>query len=361
MQLGLGPWALAIGVAVLASMAMPRGCDAAGTVVRNIFVSRNGSAGFKSIQDAVDSVPYGNGQWIRVHVAAGVYNEKVIVPRNKSFILLEGEGRQQTSIEWADHAGGDSGTASSPTFAAYATDFMARDITFKVRLLALPCPPRTAQHDLLKRLFMQPSCCRAQNTYNGDGRVIAPAVAALVAGDRSSFYRCGFVSVQDTLSDLEGRHYYEGCYIEGAMDFIFGNGQSIFQGCEISTARTPVWPGFITAHGRCSEADTSGFVFKGCAVGGVTPAYLGRAWRGYARVIFYQTAMSGVVVRQGWDAWNYKGREGTLTMVEAGCTGQGSNQMGRVPWTKALPDDELAKFVDLSYVSADGWLDAQPH
>ena len=46
-------------------------------------------------------------------------------------------------------------------------------------------------------------------------------------------------------------------------------------------------------------------------------------------------------------------------MVEAGCTGQGSNRTERVPWTKALSDGELAKFVDLSYISGDGWLDAQ--
>jgi pectinesterase len=68
--------ALAAALAVLASMAavLPRGrCDAAGTVARTIFVSRNGSADFESVQRAVDSVPFGNGQWIRVHVAAGVY------------------------------------------------------------------------------------------------------------------------------------------------------------------------------------------------------------------------------------------------------------------------------------------------
>ncbi|RCV23699.1 hypothetical protein SETIT_5G027700v2 [Setaria italica] len=319
-------------LAVLASMAaVPRGCcdaAAAGTVVRSIFVNRNGGADFKSVQHAVDSVPFGNYQWIRVHVAAGVYNEKVMIPQNKSFILLEGEGRQQTSIEWADHASNDTSTAASPTFAAYSTDFMARDITFK-------------------------------NTYVVDGG-ITPAVAALVFGDRSSFYRCGFVGVQDTLSDMDGRHYYEACYIEGAMDFIWGNGQSMFQGCEIWTAPAPVSPGFITAQGRTSEDDAGGFVFRGCTVRGVTPAYLGRAWRGYARVIFYQTDMSGVVVGQGWDAWNYKGKEDTLTMVEAGCTGQGSNRTERVPWTKALGGVELAKFVDVSYVSGDGWLDAQP-
>ncbi|KAK1695158.1 hypothetical protein QYE76_011855 [Lolium multiflorum] len=325
----LATLALAIGAVALALTATaPRGCDAAGGVVRSIFVNNKQAADFKSVQAAIDSIPLGNNQWIRIHVAAGVYFEKVLVPLNKSFILLEGEGKDQTFIEWADHAGGDTVTASSPTFTSYPTDFMARDISFK-------------------------------NTYDGVSNM-APAVAALVAGDRSSFYRCGFISVQDTLSDLFGRHYYENCYIEGSTDFIFGNGQTIFQGCEVSTGRSAVTPGFITAHGRNSAQDGTGFVFNGGKVSGVTPAYLGRAWRAYARVIFYQTDMSDVVVSQGWDAWNYKGQEGSLTMVESGCTGKGSNTTGRVPWEKTLSSQEIANFVNVSYVSADGWLAAQP-
>jgi pectinesterase len=57
----------------------------------------------------------------------------VEVPLNKSFILLEGEGRVQTFIEWGDHAAaGGNSTSTSPTFTSYATDFMARDISFKV-------------------------------------------------------------------------------------------------------------------------------------------------------------------------------------------------------------------------------------
>jgi hypothetical protein len=47
-------------------------------------------------------------------------------------------------------------------------------------------------------------------------------------------------------------------------------------------------------------------------------------------------------------------------MAEAECTGKGANRTGRVPWSKTLTGDELAKFVDISYVSADGWLSAQP-
>ncbi|KAF0917490.1 hypothetical protein E2562_020602 [Oryza meyeriana var. granulata] len=239
--------ALTIGIGALALMAIsPQVCHAAGgngaTVARSIFVNKKGGADFISIQDAINSVPFGNDQWIRIHVAAGVYKS----------VILEGEGRQQTSIEWADHAGcGDSGTADSPTFASYGPDFMARDITFK----------------------------------RSDGA----GVAALVAGDRSSFYRCGFVGVQDTLSDLLGRHYYEGCYIEGAVDFIFGEGQSIFQRCETSTVRSPVAPGFITAQGRSNGSNPSSF--------------------NLGRVVFYQTAMSAAVVSLGWDAWDYKAKE----------------------------------------------------
>lgn len=152
------------------------------------------------------------------------------------------------------------------------------------------------------------NCTCVQNTYRGDGQT-APAVAALVSGDRAAFYRCTFISLQDTLCDMDGRHYYEDCYIEGVTDFIFGNGQTVFQGCRISTAPAPFPPGFITAQGRSSDAETTGFVFKDCTVAGVTQTYLGRAWRAYARVIFYRTDMSDVVVNEGWDAWNFKGGE----------------------------------------------------
>lgn len=56
-----------------------------------------------------------------------------------------------------------------------------------------------------------------------------PAAALQVNGGKAAFYNCGFVGVQDTLSDLAGRHYYVGCVIDGAIDFIFGYGQTVFQ------------------------------------------------------------------------------------------------------------------------------------
>ncbi|KAK7845264.1 putative pectinesterase 52 [Quercus suber] len=55
------------------------------------------------------------------------------------------------------------------------------------------------------------------------------APAAFVQGDKVSFHSCDFISLQDTLTDWEGRHYFDKCYFEGAIDFIWGAGQSIYQ------------------------------------------------------------------------------------------------------------------------------------
>lgn len=40
---------------------------------RTIKVDINGNGEFKSIQDAIDSVPEGNSKWIIIHVRKGVY------------------------------------------------------------------------------------------------------------------------------------------------------------------------------------------------------------------------------------------------------------------------------------------------
>ena len=71
-----------------------------------------------------------------------------------------------------------------------------------------------------------------QNTYNDPyplDKGILPALAAKIQGDKNAFYNCAFLGVQDTLWDNRGRHYFRHCYIEGGVDFIFGDGQSIYE------------------------------------------------------------------------------------------------------------------------------------
>lgn len=55
------------------------------------------------------------------------------------------------------------------------------------------------------------------------------AVAMRISGDKAAFHNCKFIGFQDTLCDDQGRHLFENCYIEGTVDFIFGNGKSIYR------------------------------------------------------------------------------------------------------------------------------------
>jgi pectinesterase len=61
------------------------------------------------------------------------------------------------------------------------------------------------------------------------GSVLRQAVALRITGDRAAFYNCSFYGFQDTLYDHKGRHYFENCYIHGSIDFVFGNGRSLYK------------------------------------------------------------------------------------------------------------------------------------
>ncbi|ENH67205.1 Putative pectinesterase A [Fusarium oxysporum f. sp. cubense race 1] len=65
--------------------------------------------------------------------------------------------------------------------------------------------------------------------YNIDfvnGYTAGQAVALTANGNKTGFYGCSFKSYQDTLYVKAGWMYYSNCYIEGAVDYIFGNGHA---------------------------------------------------------------------------------------------------------------------------------------
>lgn len=57
----------------------------------------------------------------------------------------------------------------------------------------------------------------------------AQGIALRIGGDQAAFYGCGFYGAQDTLNDDRGRHYFKECFIQGSIDFIFGNARSLYQ------------------------------------------------------------------------------------------------------------------------------------
>ncbi|CAN4107157.1 unnamed protein product [Withania somnifera] len=299
------------------------------TNLPTLYVDPSGHGNYTTIQSAVDSVPQYNQNWICIYIKAGSYREQVKISREKTYIYLKGEGKRKTNVTWDGH---DS-IATDATFISEADHTIVKSITF---INSYNFPPK--------------------------GNVVVQAVAAMISGDKSTFYRCGFIGLQDTLWDVQGRHYFKLCTIVGAVDFIFGDGQSIYERCSIAVNGGELngIVGFITAQGRTSLNDQSGFVFKDCGVFGNGLAYLGRPWREYARVLFYNCSMSNVVVSDGWSAWNLIGRENYLTFSEENCKGIGSNTSQRVRWAAKLSQQELQHLTSLSFIDNEGWIMKQP-
>ncbi|KAK9136672.1 hypothetical protein Sjap_007266 [Stephania japonica] len=189
------------------------------------------------------------------------------------------------------------------------------------------------------------------------------AVAVHVGGDKIAFIQCSFMSVQDTLFDDVGRHYFYNCRIEGYVDFIFGSGQSVYEGCHIITYLGDSdysGPGYITAQRRNSRNDPNGFVFKHCTVEGNPKVYLGRAWGPYSRVVFFQSNLSNVIAPAGWVAWDYTGQEYKFTYGEMNCYGPGANRSERVKWEKHLTQQQANDLLGNGFINTDGWLDQLP-
>ncbi|KAJ7950625.1 Pectinesterase [Quillaja saponaria] len=297
---------------------------------QKIIVDQSGHGNFSTIQSAIDAIPSNNKFWVSINVKAGTYREKVKIPYDKPYIILKGEGKRKTNVVWDDH----DNVAESPTFSALADNIVVKCMSFRNSY---------------------------NNPINNNPRVAA--VAAMITGDKSYFYRVGFFGLQDTLWDDQGRHYYKLCTIQGAVDFIFGTAQTIFERCSISVignALEPGLPGFIAAQGRINPKDGNGFVFKECNVFGSGSTFLGRPWRDYSRVLFYNTNMSSVVQPRGWEAWKSSGREDLLTFAEYGCFGPGADTSNRVKWEKNLDLKTIEELTSMSFIDSEGWLQNQP-
>ncbi|XP_006649973.1 probable pectinesterase 67 [Oryza brachyantha] len=284
---------------------------------------------FKTVQAAIDAVPVGNAEWVIVHLRSGIYREKVVIPETKPFIFMRGNGKGRTSIT---HESTSSHNAESAAFAVHANNVIVFGISFRNSARAgLPNTPEIR------------------------------AVSTMVSGDKVAFYHCAFYSPHHTLFDDIGRHYYESCYIQGNIDFIFGGGQSIFQCPEIFVKpdrRTEI-KGSITAQDR-KEEDGSGFVFIKGKVYGVGQVYLGRANEAYSRVIFADTYLSKTINPAGWTNYGYNGPTDHMVLGEYNCTGPGAADASseRVPWARKFTKEEADKFITVDFINGKEWLPA---
>ncbi|KAM2621491.1 hypothetical protein TB2_026235 [Malus domestica] len=293
-------------------------------IVRIITVRKDGTGQFRTVTDAVNSIPSGNTRRVVVFIGGGVYTEKVLVDASKPFVTFYGDQNDVPSITF-DGTALKYGTWNSSTVAVESDYFVAVNIAF---VNSAPMP---------------------------DGiRPGAQAVAMRISGDKAAFHNCRFIGFQDTLLDDRGRHFFKDCHVQGTVDFIFGNGKSLYLNNTIHSVANGM--GVITAHARENVEDDSGFAFVHCNITGTGDTFLGRAWRERPRVVFAYTYMGPLIDKQGWSDYMHTERDKTVYYGEYKCMGPGSSSSGRVKYARMLSDEEAKPFLSLTFIKGTKWV-----
>ena len=271
---------------------------------------------YKTIQAAIDAVPFNNKKPITIMVKKGIYKEVVTVDTRKNFIHLIGEDKNNTIITFNNHRGvkldnGDTlNTWTCASFFVYADDFHAENISFE----------------------------------NNAGFNAGQAVALRIEGNRASFKNCNMTGFQDVLflSGSGVKQYFKNCYIEGTTDFIFGASTAVFDSCHIHSKKNS----HVTAASTNSIVPY-GFVFFNCkltADSAIDKVSLGRPWSPTASVTYINCWMDKHIITDGWNNWKNPANEATARYAEYNSTGPGANKTARVKWSKQLTDEEVKQF-----------------
>ncbi|KAM7494678.1 hypothetical protein LguiB_029287 [Lonicera macranthoides] len=291
-----------------------------------IKVNADGSGEFKTVMDAINSIPTGNTNRVIISIGPGNYTEKIRIDRDKPFITFYGAPDKMPTLVF-DGDAAKYGTVDSASLIVESNYFSAVNINI------VNSSPRP------------------------DGkRKGAQAVALRIGGDKASFYNCKLYGFQDTLCDDKGLHFYKDCYIEGTVDFIFGDAKSLYVNTELHVIEGDPMA-MITAQARKSEGADTGYSFVQCKITGTGGfAHLGRAWMQYAKVIFANTEMGDAVKAEGWSNNNNPANDNTVFFGEFNNTGPGANPSARAPYTKKLTDAEAKDFMSLAFIQGSKWL-----
>jgi pectinesterase len=302
---------------------------------------------YPTIQMAMDHHPFatpnpdGSPGRVYIEIAPGTYHERVIVTQNHTNITFLGMGKSPEDVVITNslNAKQAGGTFFTETVEINGDGFEADNITF-------------------------------ENAAGNTGQAVALADRA----DRSIFKHCRFLGHQDTLFADYGRQYYVDSYIEGGVDFIFGNAAAVFDHVELHANG----PGYLTAQSRTAANQTTGYVILDSKVtsgidhsaapmdpntaGAKSSAAahgsigLGRPWRPYSRVIYINTSLPADLNPVGWDNWKNPANEKTAYYAESNSSGPGASPSTRAKWSYQLTPNEAKQYLPSSFLRGnDHW------
>ena len=273
-------------------------------------------ANFTTVQAALNSLSKTNTTPTQIRIAPGTYKEKLTIQVPKITLCGQSGKASSTILTYSDNAntsngnGGTLGTTGGASTNLTANDVSVENLTF------------------------------ANSTPLGGSQ----AVALLVSGNQVQFRNCRFLSFQDTLYVRKAKQYFRDCYIEGTVDFVFGDGTTVFDNCTVKN----VGGGTAATAPNTDQAVPYGLVFLGgqltadasVKAGSVA---LSRNWGAYGSATFLRTTLGAHISAVGWSPMGTNTLD-TARFSEYKTSGPGANVSSRAAQSKQLTDQQAASY-----------------
>lgn len=239
-------------------------------------VAQDGTGDYATVQEAINAAPANRTQPWLIFIKKGVYKGHHDIPANKPYIHLIGQDRNLVSISDDRLSGGDNAykVNDGATMTANSDNLYFEGINFV-------------------------------NSYGVEKNNGPQALALYTIGDRVVLNKVGLLSYQDTwltTTKLNNRHYIKDSWIEGAVDFIYGQGNVYLDQDTINIVRKS--GGYIVApnHGA---GTTWGYVFMNNIITAPgnpaeTDVWLGRPWHESPITVFINTKSYVKIPAAGW-------------------------------------------------------------
>lgn len=281
----------------------------------------DGVPNFDSVDAALAAAPAEGTRPFRILIGRGRWREKLVI--DKPNIHLIGADRQGSVLSF-DAAAGMARPDGQPWGTWGCGSVIVRAADFRAEHLSIE-----NDFDYVGNL--------AAPKFETIGPNGAQAVALMLddGSDRCLLKEVDIVGHQDSLFVDAGRSLFRDCLITGSVDFVFGGGNALFEGCELRSRFRPgkERQGYIAVPCTSSKQD-HGLGFDHCRLtreAQVPDASvaLGRAWRpgrtfpdgkygdpdAVGAAVYLSCWMDAHIDVQGWDAMAYTARDGQRIML----------------------------------------------
>lgn len=329
---------------------------------KTISVGKGSEFEFNTIQDALNSIDFvpSDKAGVNIVIEPGVYEEEVTI--DKPYVKFTNNNKSKDVVISYDKANGNPDPAknfgtdktATVTVTENAVGFEAHNITFK-------------------------------NSYNiGTEYDQTQAVALETLADKVALYDCKMIGRQDTLylkgaskgqnvygSANNARVYLKNCYIEGTVDFIFGDATAYFDSCNLYMAEYKNGGHFTAPN---TTLFNIGYVFNNCKLQtsdkftseAIQKVDLGRPWQADAAYpnsgsnsVFINCTMPSAYNEAGFSLWDSNTIANKVRFYEYNSlnpNGSAVDMSKRASFAKVLTEEQAKNYNAYNVLSGeDNW------